>query len=329
MIPSSFLLLLSLAGGLPDSLPTAAVVSFEALGATPQDAEILTERFRTELAARNAFRLVERDRMDEILREQGLQKSGCTSTECAVQTGRLLGVRSTITGSISHLGTTWSVSAREIDVETGEILRTGVVDQQGEVDALLTSGMGRLADRLLGRSEKLIASPFIQGLRQAFAPNPAATPPDTLPDPVAPMIPATDTSRVGWTPFQVVLLTAQLPPARKINGVALNAGWGRISHLRGIQAGLANQVDSTLLGIQGGVVNHAGEQEGVQGGLVNSSRKLKGIQGGLINTTSDSYGLQAGFINLSEESHGIQIGLLNIWKHNGNIRFSPFVGGLF
>lgn len=333
MIPLTVSLLLALAGVLPDTIPTAAIVAFEALGATSQDAEILTERFRTEVATRNAFRLVERARMDEILREQGFQQSGCTSTECAVQTGRLLGVRRTIAGSISHLGSTWSVSAREIDVETGEILRTGVVDVQADVDEVLTSGMGRLADRLLGRSEKIVVSPFLDGLRQAFASKPAPVAEPPVPAPVPPPVPPSpernDSTPVGWTPFQVVLIAAPFPQSRKIHGVALNAGWGRVERLRGIQAGLANQVDSTLLGIQGGLVNFAGDQQGVQGGVVNSSRSLKGIQGGVINMTKDSRGIQGGVINMADECHGVQFGLLNLWKRDGKGRFFPLVGGIF
>lgn len=333
MIPLTVSLLLSLAGALPDSVPTAAVVMFEALGATQQDAEILTERFRTEIAARNAFRLVERARMDEILREQGFQQSGCTSTECAVQTGRLLGVRRTVAGSISHLGSTWSVSAREIDVETGEILRTGVVDVQSDVDEVLTSGMGRLADRLLGRTENVVVAPFLDGLRQAFASRPEppveASPVSPPPPPTPPTPPEPEESiREGWTPFQVVLVALPIPPGRRVNGVAINVGWGKVETLRGIQVGLANQIDGNCHGIQGGVVNLAGDQQGVQGGLVNSSRSLKGIQGGFINTTGESRGLQAGVINMADESHGIQFGLLNFWKRDGKGRFFPLVGGI-
>jgi len=329
MIPLIISLLLPLAGALPDSIPTAAVVTFEALGASRQDAEILTERFRTEIAARNAFRLVERARMDEILREQGLQQSGCTSTECAVQTGRLLGVRRTVAGSISHLGSTWSVSAREIDVETGEILRTGVVDVQANVDEVLTSGMGRLADRLLGRTENVVVAPFLDGLRQAFAAKPASPAEPQAPSPPPPPPRPEEAESAGWVPFQMVLLTTPLPSGRNVHGTAINLGWGRVERLRGVQAGLANLVDSSLHGVQGGVVNLAGDQHGVQGGFVNSSRSLKGIQGGFINTTGDSRGLQAGFINMADECHGVQLGFLNIWKRDGNARFFPFVGGVF
>lgn len=342
MIPLLLALCLGLFGANGDSIPTAAVVAFEPLGASSQEAEILAERFRTELAVRNAYRLVERTRMDEILREQGFQQTGCISTECAVQTGRLLGVRRTIAGSISHMGSTWSVTAREIDVETGEILKVAVVDLQANIDEVLTSGMGRLADKLSGRPVKSPGASFLDGLRNAL--NAASTPPipdTTVPEPVPPPTPpptppvlpvpetAPSSNDSNGIPFQVVLGVIPIPPGETVRGLALNVGWGHISHLHGIQAGLANQTDSSMFGIQGGVVNIAGEQRGIQGGAINISKSLRGVQGGLVNATGRSEGLQAGWLNISDECKGIQFGLLNMWKKNGQSRFFPLVGGLF
>lgn len=341
---------LVLAGARLDTVATAAVVSFEAMGASVQDAEILTERFRTELAARKAYRLVERSRMDEILREQGFQQTGCTSTECAVQTGRLLGVRRTIAGTVSHMGATWSVAAREIDVETGEILRSAVVDLQANVDDVLTSGMARLADKLLGRSPRSDGVAFIDGLRQAFAgpvaavigkdsasTTPAAQEPVTAPpEPPAPVAPQQSVPDEGEipiakdaAPFQLVVAVIPIPPAKHVNGIAINAGWGHIVQMRGVQAGIANQVDSAFQGVQGGVINLVGTQRGIQGGVVNYAGAMRGLQGGFINAAGGSHGIQVGFLNISDENHGIQFGLLNLWKNNGKARVFPLVGGIF
>lgn len=342
MIPQLLALCLALSGANGDSIPTAAVVAFEPLGASSQEAEILTERFRTELAVRNAYRLVERSRMDEILREQGFQQTGCTSTECAVQTGRLLGVRRTIAGSLSHMGSTWSVTAREIDVETGEILKVAVVDLQANIDEVLTSGMGRLADKLSGRPVKSPGATFLDGLRNAL--NAASTPPvsDTVesvvappapPPPAPPVPPAPLATPSGKTPdeipFQIVLAVFPVPPGKSVRGLALDVGWGTLTHLNGIQAGLANQTDSSMQGIQGGVVNIAGDQKGIQGGAVNISKSLRGVQGGVLNATGKSQGVQAGLVNISEDCQGIQFGLLNMWKNNGQSRVFPLVGGIF
>jgi len=305
------------------TLPTAAVVAFEARGVTEQDAGILTDRFRSELANRNAFRLLERQKMDEVLREQGFQQAGCTSTECAVQTGRLLGVRSILAGSIAHLGNTWSASVREIDVETGEIRRTSVVDLQDDIDEVLTRGMGLLAKKLVGStaaSAPLALPPGESPAKRAL--------PGSKTDSVK-IVEATAQLPSGTVPLQVVLVVTPFPAAQSVDGFSLNLGWGRLEQMRGIQGGIVNQVDSVLFGVQGGVVNLTGRQQGVQGGLINASQSNKGVQAGVLNFTGPSKGIQAGLVNVAGESNMPQIGLVNIWKRDGTTRFCPIVGGLY
>ena len=72
---------------------TVAILDFEARGINSLEAATLTDRFTSEMVKTRAVRLVERNMVDEILTEQGFQQSGCTSDECAVQVGALLGVQ--------------------------------------------------------------------------------------------------------------------------------------------------------------------------------------------------------------------------------------------
>lgn len=336
MIAQFLAALLGFFSALPDSLPTAAVVSFEYRGVASQDADILADRFRSELGTRNAYRLLERNRMDEILREQGFQQSGCTSTECAVQTGRLLGVERMIAGSIAHLGNTWSVSAREIDVETGEILRSAVVDLHDDVDHVLTQGMGRLADRLLGKNASVPgpSQSLFNGFRTAFSAfdsarsKAIAAPDSSRLDSIAPEEPLPPIPE-GSIPFQFVLAVFPLPPAKSVHGVAVDVGWGRVDHIRGFQVGIVNQTDSALYGVQGGVVNITKLHRGVQAGVFGIADSMRGIQAGAINFSGPLKGMQAGAVNVAGESDGFQVGLVNIWKKDGVSRISPFVGGFF
>lgn len=66
-------------------------------------AYILTDKLRGELIKTNKFSIVERQEMDEILKEQGFQQTGCTSKECAVEIGQLIGVRLVLIGSVGKL----------------------------------------------------------------------------------------------------------------------------------------------------------------------------------------------------------------------------------
>ena len=122
-----------------------AVVGFRGIGMDSLHVKILGDRLRAELVDTGYFLVVERERMDAILNEQGFQQSGgCSSDECIVEMGRMIGVSRIITGSVGLLGTTYTTTIRMIDVETGEIVARGSDDCHCEVDELL-GGMKRLA----------------------------------------------------------------------------------------------------------------------------------------------------------------------------------------
>ncbi|RQW04533.1 hypothetical protein EH223_07090 [candidate division KSB1 bacterium] len=129
-----------------------AVLEFLAKGITPTAASILTDRLRIELVKQNNYKVVEREMMDDILREQGFQQTGCTTDECIVAIGRLVGVEQMIGGSISKLGNIYSVAARIVSVETGEILKIATYDHEGRLEDLLKYGMADVAKKLTGLS---------------------------------------------------------------------------------------------------------------------------------------------------------------------------------
>lgn len=311
-------------------IPTVAVMDFEGRGLPTDQAATLADRFRAELSGCGAFRQVERSKMDEILREQGFQQAGCTSTECAVQTGRILGVERIVSGSVSRIGETWTVHAREIDVGTSEILRSAIVDQRGPIDEMLTKGMGQLAQRLTGGC-KVAAAP--QPPVQPVA-KPAAPIPPVLPSIMALVKPDSSASRsqldTGEIPFQFAIVSpAAIPAGKRVHGISLNLFYGELKSMRGVQAGLLNSVEGQTVGVQAGVLNITGEERGIQGGVMNFSRgELDGIQGGLVNYAKSSKGMQAGLINIADSCTCAQFGLLNIWKSaDGKSHLFPIVGG--
>ena len=137
--------------GLPFPVETLLFIAvIDLIGNNVSDNEVkaLTDRLRVELFNTKHFKVVERAMMEEILEEQGLQQSGCTTTECIVEVGKLIGVEQIIGGSISKVGNTFSISARIVSVETGNILHTATHDYKGEIDDLLTTGMKKVAKDL-------------------------------------------------------------------------------------------------------------------------------------------------------------------------------------
>jgi curli biogenesis system outer membrane secretion channel CsgG len=65
---------------------------------------------------------VERERLDLIRSEQGLQNVELLDADAAIRLGRLLGARYIITGQIIPMSAQVIVFGRVINVETGEIL---------------------------------------------------------------------------------------------------------------------------------------------------------------------------------------------------------------
>ena len=125
----------------PDNPSFIAVVDFTGNNVSEGDCRALTDRLRTELFNTKYFKVIEREMMEQILVEQGFQQSGCTTNECMVEVGKLIGVEKIIGGSVSKIGNIFSISSRIVNVETGEIENTSVYDHTGNIGQLLTEGM--------------------------------------------------------------------------------------------------------------------------------------------------------------------------------------------
>ena len=125
------------ASQLAEGKVTVAILDFEGRGINQMEAATLTDRLMSEMVSTNAVIMVERNQMAEILEEQGLQQSGCTSAECAAEVGALLGVQNMVSGSFGKLGNTYTIDAKLFSVETGATIRSSSKTYKGEVDGLL------------------------------------------------------------------------------------------------------------------------------------------------------------------------------------------------
>ncbi|MCH8012374.1 MAG: hypothetical protein IIA61_10580 [Candidatus Marinimicrobia bacterium] len=128
---------------------TIAVVDFEGNGISQSEARIITNRLTSELIKRNTFIVLERAQMDEILKEQGFQQSGCVSSECLVEVGKLLGMQFMLTGSVGRFGNLNIIELRIVDIETGKIVKSATYDFEGEKELLLSSGIRMSLTQLL------------------------------------------------------------------------------------------------------------------------------------------------------------------------------------
>lgn len=110
------------------SIPAIAVTEIEAPDLSANEVVALTNRLRSELINTGEFTVLERSKMNEILKEQGFQQTGCTNTDCAVEIGQLLNVEYIILGNIDKVGEIYSVNIRLVNAGTGKIERNENVD---------------------------------------------------------------------------------------------------------------------------------------------------------------------------------------------------------
>ena len=69
--------------------------------------------------------VVEREKLDEVLREQKKGTTGVIDLATAAQMGKLLGVEAVVVGGISDLGNSLAIIGRLVDVEKGVALSAG------------------------------------------------------------------------------------------------------------------------------------------------------------------------------------------------------------
>lgn len=151
-----------------------AVLDFDDFGISQTEAIALSNRLRNELFRLGKFDVVDRGMMENILSEQDFQQTGCTSNECLVEVGRLLGAQQMVGGSVSKVGGTFTVSARLVDVETGKVLSVSDLDLQGEIDDMLTVGMRIVSLMLSGDDESAKELQEKLAMTMQEVPKPAA-----------------------------------------------------------------------------------------------------------------------------------------------------------
>lgn len=151
-----------------------AILDFEANGVSESEATALTDRLRNDMIRTGKFEVLERAFIANIVEGLDFQLAGCTSTNCLIEIGRLIGAAKVVGGRISLLGTIYTVSAIIVDVATGEVITVSDYDQTGGFEQMLTLGMRGVARRLanqtgvdivartevLGDAEKPIVEPI-------------------------------------------------------------------------------------------------------------------------------------------------------------------------
>jgi TolB-like protein len=132
------------------SKPIVAVMSLQTTGGVDSSISVpLSDKLRQELLRTRRFVVVTRSEMDRIVTEQTLHLSDCTSNDCVVRMGQILGAEKMVSGRISKLGRKYVIAAELIDVETARIDRAASVECDCPIEEL-TRPIAELAARLAG-----------------------------------------------------------------------------------------------------------------------------------------------------------------------------------
>jgi len=100
---------------------------------------ILSQR----LIRESKFKLLERARLDSVLKEQKLGMSGVIETETAVRAGNLAGARLLVMGNVSQIGKNYQITAKLVDTETSDIISVNIAEVP--VETFDTEASGYLA----------------------------------------------------------------------------------------------------------------------------------------------------------------------------------------
>lgn len=161
-----------------DDRPTIAIISFTngAIGKSHEELDALrfgiVDLLTGAMAANPRIRVVERERVQAILAEQGLSKSENIDKSTAVRLGKLLGAHWMVTGGfITDTKGTLVLTARATSYETGVINQTFSARGKGD-DVLML--IDQLAERI-NSGLKLPPMPRVS-MAPAESQQPATTP---------------------------------------------------------------------------------------------------------------------------------------------------------
>jgi len=210
--------------------PTVAVLYFDYTG-KDQELEVLrkglAQMLISDLSGADTIRVVERDRLEDILTELKLQGSGKIDPKSAAKLGKLLGAKYLVVGGYFDLQGALRVDARIVDVETGRVVKSfGTNGKPGDflpVEQTMATNLGQWFSTNLSASSPATpstapATPSTAPATPSTAPaTPSTAPatPSTAPAPpsTAPAPPSTTHPKPTATPIATATKKLPRPPA--------------------------------------------------------------------------------------------------------------------
>ena len=103
-----------------DAKPTLALFTFEGTGMQDEDIALYTGYLRLELHQTKSFILVEKNQINELLREKEYDRMDCKTMDCAIEIGKLIGIKKAIVGSFELAADTCKISGQLINIDSSK-----------------------------------------------------------------------------------------------------------------------------------------------------------------------------------------------------------------
>src|SRR3954468_9258834 len=137
----------------PNPPATLAIAEVAARGNAGADlASDVDGALTDQLVAEGRFRVVERQQLAKVMKEQMLAQSGVMSDEAQVKVAQLVGARWIVLGTVGTKGHSHVVSLRALDSSSAQVAfsQTLKVGSEEQVEAAAKQLAHRLSDKLLG-----------------------------------------------------------------------------------------------------------------------------------------------------------------------------------
>jgi Curli production assembly/transport component CsgG len=146
--------------------PTVAIAEVTARGNVDPDlASEMDDALTDQLVAAGRLRVVERQQMAKVMKEQALAQSGVISDEVQIKVAQLVGARWIVLGTVAAKGRSYALSLRALDSSSGQVAfsQTLKVGSDEQVEAGAKELARRLEEKLLGPGSAAQASNEVVG----------------------------------------------------------------------------------------------------------------------------------------------------------------------
>ena len=109
-----------------------------------------SEKLRGEIIRVGEYEVVERNALDVVFQEQGLEQ--CFESDCVIRAGQSMGVSYMILGSVGRVETFYVLSLRQIDVADGKIVRSVEEVVSGGLSDLFRYGIPNVVRKITSGS---------------------------------------------------------------------------------------------------------------------------------------------------------------------------------